>query len=83
MLQSMGLQRVGHNRVTELNCIMQLKFAKRIELVFSPRKKKKERKTERIYEIMNVLIKLMVEIVSQCTLLSNDNIIHFKYIIIC
>ena len=44
MLQSMGLQRVGHNRVTELNCIMQLKFAKRIELVFSPRKKKKKGK---------------------------------------
>ena len=48
--------------------------------MFSPseKKKKKERKNERIYEIMNVLIKLMVEIVSQCTLISNDNIIHFK-----
>lgn len=70
--------------MTELNCITQLKFAKRIELVFSPsEKKKKERKNERIYEIMNVLIKLMVEIIPQCTLISNDNIIHFKYITIC
>ena len=47
VLQSMGLQRVGHDWVTELNCITQLKFAKRIELVFSPSEKKKKKGKEK------------------------------------